>query len=135
MQFMPATWAEWSARGESPFDPAASARAAARYLNWLLSQFQGDLGAALAAYNWGIGNVRRTSWPLPSWLDELPEETVDYALRIVDWLAAVGYRHGTPARTDSSRDVVMSFQRQVGLLPLAGLVVLIAAMLASSSRE
>lgn len=109
MQFMPATWAEWSLPGESPFDAAASARAAARYLHWLLAQLRGDLGAALAAYNWGIGNVRRAGWPAPGWTERLVDETVEYMLRIVDLLNAAGYRQPRPGPPDEL-DVSMSYQ-------------------------
>lgn len=56
-QFMPATWAEWG-KGRDWRDPAANADAAARYLAWLRDQV-GDWWLACAAYNWGVGNVRR----------------------------------------------------------------------------
>jgi soluble lytic murein transglycosylase-like protein len=54
-QFMPATAAEL---GVDPLDPFASIAAAGRYLRWLYNQ-TGDWRQALAAYNWGIGNVKR----------------------------------------------------------------------------
>lgn len=39
--------------------PAQNLEAGARYLQWLLRQFDGDLELSLAAYNAGPGNVRR----------------------------------------------------------------------------
>jgi len=61
MQFMPATWAEW---GEGdPYDPEASIRAGCRYMSHLYGCY-GEIPDAeeryrfaLAAYNWGRGNV------------------------------------------------------------------------------
>lgn len=58
-QFMPATWGEWGA-GRDWRDPAANADAAARYLSWLYGQ-TGEWWMACAAYNWGIGNVSRST--------------------------------------------------------------------------
>lgn len=54
-QFMPATAAEW---GVDVWDPIDSISGAARYLAWLRSRTP-SWPAAIAAYNWGIGNVQR----------------------------------------------------------------------------
>lgn len=80
-QFMPKTWAEW---GEgSPFDPREAVRAQASYMDWLLDQFDGNLHKALAAYNWGIGNVKRCIVQYEEeWKDGLPAETNAYILKI-----------------------------------------------------
>lgn len=72
-QFMPATAREW---GVNPLDPASAIPGAARYLRWLINQFGGDLDKAVAAYNWGIGNVRRKG------LAVAPNETVKYVAAI-----------------------------------------------------
>lgn len=72
-QFMPATAREW---GVDPLDPASAIPGAARYLRWLINQFGGDLDKAVAAYNWGIGNVRRQG------LAKAPGETVKYVAAI-----------------------------------------------------
>lgn len=66
MQFMPATAEEW---GVHSFDAKSSIFGAAKYLRWLKDQV-GTWELALAAYNFGIGNVKRgREWPL---------ETVNY---------------------------------------------------------
>jgi soluble lytic murein transglycosylase-like protein len=96
-QFMPATWAEWAdgTPGVQPLspselmlldprDPEDCIRAQATYLAWLLARFPADtLHAALAAYNWGIGNVRAAMRDHGSaWLDHAPLETRQYVERI-----------------------------------------------------
>jgi len=72
MQFMPATAAEW---GVSVFDPASSADGAGRYMAWLYGR-TGSWSLALAAYNWGIGNV------LKKGMSAAPKETRDYVAEI-----------------------------------------------------
>lgn len=84
-QFMPRTFSEW---GEGlATDPEQAIKAQAKYMAWLLKQMSGEIEWALAAYNWGIGNVKKlrankrgTFYDLMS---ELPQETVDYIDRIL----------------------------------------------------
>ena len=57
MQLMPGTAADYGV--ENPFDPAQSIRAGARHLRSLLRRYRDDRTLALAAYNAGIGAVRR----------------------------------------------------------------------------
>jgi soluble lytic murein transglycosylase-like protein len=71
-QFMPATAAELSV---DPTDPHASIKAAAKMLRRLYDKF-GDWSSALAAYNWGEGNVARKG------IAQLPEETAKYVAEI-----------------------------------------------------
>lgn len=54
-QFMPGTAKDL---GINPLDPSQAAEGAAKYLRQLLNQTGGNLEDALAAYNWGIGNVK-----------------------------------------------------------------------------
>lgn len=65
-QFMERTWEDWGAGG-SRLNPEESIRAQARYMRWLLDRFKGDVKLALAAYNWGPGNVGKhpdpSAWP------------------------------------------------------------------------
>ena len=59
-QFMP-TGAYGLARNgyfDERFDPEKSTRAYARYIKRLYKQF-GDWNLAMAAYNWGPGNVQK----------------------------------------------------------------------------
>lgn len=67
-QFMPATAKEL---GLDPLDPVQSIDKAGAYLSGLYRQF-GDWSKAVAAYNWGAGNVARKG------LKSAPTETVDY---------------------------------------------------------
>lgn len=77
-QFMPATAAEM---GIDPLEPYQSIDAAARYLA-MLYKSTGNWAQALAAYNWGIGNVKRKG------LAVAPRETVSYYTSI---LSDIGY--------------------------------------------
>ena len=77
-QFMPATWNEWG-KGSAD-NPEENIRAQAKYMHWLLSRVT-TWECALAAYNWGIGNVLRV-WQDPQWKSKLPKETRDYIARI-----------------------------------------------------
>jgi hypothetical protein len=74
MQLMPGTAAELGVT--DPFDPEQNIMAGTRYLRQLLDRYDGDLDHALAAYNWGMGNVDRHG------LDRLPEETRNYLDRV-----------------------------------------------------
>lgn len=70
MQLMPAT-----ARGlgvSDSFDPEQNVMAGTRFLKDMLRRYDGNLNEALAAYNWGPGNVDRHG------TDNLPRETRAY---------------------------------------------------------
>jgi len=70
MQLMPAT-----ARGlgvSDPFDPEQNVMAGTRFLKDMLHRYGGNLDDALAAYNWGPGNVDRHGSA------SLPRETRQY---------------------------------------------------------
>ena len=73
-QFMPPTSAEW---GVDPWDPPDAIRGAARYLAWIRARVV-DWPAALAAYNWGIGNVTRATHDGVFDLAAAPQETRIY---------------------------------------------------------
>lgn len=72
-QLMPATAAEL---GVDPKDPMQNLEGGARYLQSLLKQF-GSEEMALAAYNWGMGNLRRHGF------ENAPAETRDYVRKIL----------------------------------------------------
>lgn len=86
-QIMPATWEEWRARvgAHDIFNPADNIRVTAAYLRFLINYFRGDVRKALAAYNFGVGNV---SAGVP-----IPAETLEFANKVLhgrDLLRAVG---------------------------------------------
>jgi len=72
-QFMPATAVEM---GIDPLKPEQAIPAAARYLRRLYNKF-GNWSEALAAYNWGQGNVARKG------IDAAPRETRNYYAQIL----------------------------------------------------
>ena len=75
MQLMPATAAALGV--SNPFDPAQNIDAGVRFLSQLLGQF-GDTALALAAYNWGPGNVSKYGY------NNWPSETVNYVSSILN---------------------------------------------------
>lgn len=75
-QFMPKT-AEWMKVNTK--DPVSSIKGAARYLEYLMDRFQGDPEKAIAAYNWGEGNLGSLLRDYPKdWKNCLPSETKNY---------------------------------------------------------
>lgn len=68
MQFMPKTAAEFKI---NPLDPAASIDAAGKYMQQL-RRMTTSWSEAVAAYNWGIGNVMRKG------IAKAPPETIAY---------------------------------------------------------
>lgn len=77
MQLMDATAAMLGVT--NPFDPVQNINAGVKYLANLLNQFAGDAAKALAAYDWGPGNVAKaiSNWGA-DWLSHAPQETQDY---------------------------------------------------------
>ena len=73
MQLMPAT--ARSLGVSDSFDPEQNVMGGTRFLKDMLKRYNGDVDAALAAYNWGPGNVDKRS-------DHLPRETRDYLVRV-----------------------------------------------------
>lgn len=90
MQIMPATAAD-PGFGMSPlawenvFDPTANRAFGEEYLNHLLNRYNGDQTRALAAYNWGLGNVDKWDGDLNS----LPAETRNYVVSILGGQSSV----------------------------------------------
>lgn len=73
MQLMPST--ARSLGVSDPFDPEQNIMGGTRFLKDLLQRYGGSVDAALAAYNWGPGNVDKRP-------DHLPRETRDYLARV-----------------------------------------------------
>jgi len=79
-QLMPAT-AAWL--GVDPRNLEQNIDGGVRYLSQLLAQYGGDVQKALAAYNWGPGNLAKAiAKHGESWLGYLPTETVNYIAKI-----------------------------------------------------
>lgn len=72
-QFMPDTAREW---GVDPYDTDSSIDGAGRYLRWLRRQVS-SWAEALAAYNWGIGNIKKKG------IAAAPRETRTYYTSIL----------------------------------------------------
>ncbi len=109
-QLMPATAA---GLGVDPYNLEQNIDGGVRYLSQLLSQFGGDVQKALAAYNWGPGNLAKAIAANGSdWLSHLPAETSKYIAQIT---GAIGtYLPGGSSGPDTETIV---------LLIVAGLVV------------
>jgi len=82
-QFMPATAVDELGREAAALDPSKAIPGAARYLAKLYRS-AGTWEGALAAYNWGIGNVTRKG------LAAAPAETRDYYTTIMNRAGMAG---------------------------------------------
>jgi len=100
-QFIPATGRRFGLLQVGSYDGRkdvfASTDAALDYLASLHQQFKGDWLLALAAYNWGEGNVARSvqesarlGRPASFWNLSLPEETRTYVPRLLALARVVG---------------------------------------------
>jgi len=81
-QFMPATAKEYGLKNPDDFD--TSADAAARYYRDLIKRYGGDVKKAVAAYNWGMGNVDRKG------LGAAPAETRGYMSKVLGGIPGAG---------------------------------------------
>lgn len=70
MQLMPGTAKDLGVR--DPFDPAQNIDAGARYMRQMLDANEQDMKKALAAYNWGPGNLKKKG------IENAPKETRNY---------------------------------------------------------
>ncbi|WP_198947910.1 lytic transglycosylase domain-containing protein [Magnetofaba australis] len=84
MQLMPATARELGVT--DPFNPEQNVMAGARYLKNLVNRYQGEVDLALAAYNWGMGNLERQP-------ERMPAETREYIAKIDRLVAPENYQY------------------------------------------
>ncbi len=73
MQLMPETAKELGVK--NPYNPVENVMGGTRYLRDLLDRYDGNVNLALAAYNWGMGNLERHP-------KSLPAETRTYITRV-----------------------------------------------------
>ncbi len=81
LQLLPSTAAQYGV--SNCLDIAANIDAGVHYLSDLLNQFGGDTAKALAAYDWGPGNLGKAiaAWG-DQWLAHAPTETQNYVAKI-----------------------------------------------------
>jgi len=77
MQLMPETAKDLEVK--RPYDISQNVMGGTKYLKTLLDRYEGNTDLALAAYNWGMGNLERNP-------DSLPRETRDYIAKINKFL-------------------------------------------------
>ncbi|RAU45334.1 hypothetical protein DBY68_016815 [Pseudocitrobacter sp. RIT415] len=90
-QFMPKTATEYGLIGNDVYDPDKSAAAAAKKLGGLVKRYNGDVGLALSAYNWGEGNIQKKG------MGAAPKETREYAPKVIAAMQAAGAAAPTTA--------------------------------------
>ena len=91
------------------FDPEKSTRAYARYMKYLYAQL-GDWYLAMAAYDWGAGNVQHAVqktgyadfWELYK-RHNLPGETQNYVPEILAAIIIANHPHAVRIRRDHAR--------------------------------
>ena len=112
-QFMPGTAKAYGISGRE-WDFDASSDAAARYFQWLLKHYNGDHNKALAAYNWGNGNLDKAIQRYGNdWMSHAPKETQGYVNSINKMMAYKG-KGGMMSRPLGGQAVVQNLSDQQG---------------------
>ncbi len=97
-------------------DPVSSINGAAKYLEQMMDMFDGDIEKALAAYNYGPGNMRKLLRNHPSdWKAHLPKETRDYIVQVGSGIGQT-YRQREQAGTLNDDDRAREEQRRKNVL-------------------
>jgi hypothetical protein len=107
MQFMPDTWKQWGHGDVNNLKDSQDA--AQRYDAFLLKRYGGDVRKALAAYNWGMGNLDKdVAKNGENWESHAPRETRDYIAKITQLMlrqgqnVSINITNSTPARVATS---------------------------------
>lgn len=86
--------------------PEERARVGRDYLAAMVREYDGDVSKALAAYNWGPGNLdRAVKEHGPNWLQAAPEETRNYVERGVREFGAGAGRGKRPSLAEIKADL------------------------------
>ncbi len=80
MQLMPDTARELGVK--NPYDARENIMGGTRYLKTLLDRYNGQVDLALAAYNWGMGNLEKKP-------HNIPRETLDYIAKVNSYYKSV----------------------------------------------
>lgn len=112
-QFMPGTAKAYGISGRE-WDFDASSDAAARYFQWLLKHYNGDHSKALAAYNWGNGNLDKAIKQYGNaWLSHAPKETQGY-VNSINKMMAYRSNGGMMSRPLGGQAVAQNLNNQQG---------------------
>ena len=104
--FMAATAAEYGL--SNPDDLTSSANAAARKMGRLMKYYGGSVGKALAAYNWGEGNLNKDiSAHGDNWMQFAPRETRDYVNQIQGRIGLAGTQAGTGGNVTNNHTITV----------------------------
>ncbi|WP_431290397.1 lytic transglycosylase domain-containing protein [Burkholderia cepacia] len=86
-QFTSSTWNEWG-KGGDRFNFNDQADSSGRYMQSLMKRYGGDIRKALAAYNWGMGNLDKDiAKNGGQWESHLPAETRKYIAQVAGEVA------------------------------------------------
>ena len=103
MQFMPATAQEY---GIDPHDTPAAIDAAGKKMAGLVKYYNGDMAKAVAAYNYGEGNLNNAIAKAgDNWQSALPTETQNYLSRILGGQQSTS---GANTQSDTNPDNVLN---------------------------
>lgn len=96
MQLMPGTFKEYCDGGYDSShrsDPKLNVAAGAKYLAHLIDEYDGDTATALAAYNWGPGNIdKKCDGNIANC--QLPQETANYVPKVLKYMFAIKKQTG-----------------------------------------
>lgn len=79
-QFLDSTAKQYGLDDKTVFDEPKAREAARKHLGYLMKKYDGDFTKAVAAYNWGEGNLDKGG------LENAPKETKDYIGKVHDLL-------------------------------------------------